>query len=119
MNQDELDSLLSDEPHIAPSSGFVTKVMDAVERTASTPPPIPFPWKYAIRGLSASSIALLTLAAFGLKSFDVGSTGATPSTATLMAIIEGKAADAAWIAVALLVSGVSVFVSLRFSRSHG
>jgi hypothetical protein len=53
MSHDELDRMLLGEREIVPSSGFVTNVMDAVRREASTPPPIPFPWKWALRGLAA------------------------------------------------------------------
>ena len=43
MKDDELDRILSKETEIAPSSGFVSAVMDVVRSEASAPPPIPFP----------------------------------------------------------------------------
>jgi hypothetical protein len=96
-------------------------VMDAVERAASTPPPIPFPWKYAICGLAASLIAILSFVSLGFRRLDVGSTGSAASMIAPMlgAIIEGlKAIDAGWIAVSLLVTAASVFLSLRISRGR-
>jgi hypothetical protein len=43
---DDLDRVLTGEPDIVPSSGFVASVMDAVSADA-TAPPLPFPWKRA------------------------------------------------------------------------
>jgi hypothetical protein len=54
MNDDDLDRILSRQEDIVPSSGFVSNVMDAVRREASAPPPIPFPWKWAIPGLRSA-----------------------------------------------------------------
>jgi hypothetical protein len=46
MKPEDVDRALSTEPDIAPSSGFVDAVMDAVTAEA-TAPPLPFPWKRA------------------------------------------------------------------------
>jgi len=46
MKPEELDRVLSDEPDIVPSSGFVARVMEAVTADA-TAPPLDFPWKRA------------------------------------------------------------------------
>jgi len=88
MEHDDLDLLLSREEDLVPSSGFVAEVMDAVQREAATPPQIPFPWKRALAGLAASILALIALS----------------QTAV--------AASANWIALALLLS----LVSVRFAR---
>jgi len=58
---DDLDRILSQEQEIIPSSGFAASVMDAVQTAASTPSPIPFPWKRALPGLSAAIVALAVL----------------------------------------------------------
>jgi len=42
--RDALGHVLSSEDTLAPSSGFATRVMDAVADAATEPPPLPFPW---------------------------------------------------------------------------
>lgn len=116
MNQEDLDRMLSRQENIVPSSGFVDGVMNAIECEAATPPPIPFPWKHALPGLAAWLIALVSFIYLAFAHFDASSTrSALPRAAPMLAaIIEGfKAVDGAWIAVALLVSAASVFLSMR------
>ena len=91
MEHDDLDLLLSREEDLVPSSGFVAEVMDAVQREASTPPQIPFPWKRALAGLAGSILALVTL------------------------LQSAVAASANWIALALLLSLVSVTLAMRLT----
>src|SRR5215813_11109252 len=66
MRDEELDHIMSKEREIIPSSGFVSAVMDAVQREAAAPPPIPFPWKYALPGIVAAGlvVAAIVIAAF-------------------------------------------------------
>jgi hypothetical protein len=116
VNQEDLDRMLSRQENVIPSSGFVDSVMDAIECAASTPPPIPFPWKHALPGLAACLIALVSFVYLAFTHFDASSTtSALSRTAPMVAaIIEGlKAVDGGWIAVALLVSAASVFFSMR------
>ena len=54
MKPDDLDPWLVDDDAIVPSSGFTASVMEAVEREASMPPAIPFPWKRALPGLAVA-----------------------------------------------------------------
>ena len=42
---ENLDRILSAEEELAPSSGFVSAVMERVREEAAAPAPIPFPWK--------------------------------------------------------------------------
>jgi len=56
---DELDRILSEEHAIAPPAGFSRRVMAAVHREASTPAPIPFPWRYAVATFAAMAVALV------------------------------------------------------------
>jgi len=49
---DELDRILNEE-QLSPPSNFAQRVMRAVMQEASTPPPIPFPWRYAFATLAA------------------------------------------------------------------
>jgi hypothetical protein len=63
MKAEELDRVLSEEPDIVPSSGFVASVMEAVTAEA-TAPPLPFPWKRAwplAAGLAALFVWLMIL----------------------------------------------------------
>jgi len=116
VNQEDLDRMLSRQENIVPSFGFVGSVMDAIECAASTPPPIPFPWKHALPGLAACLITLVSFVYLAFAHFNASSTrSALPRTAPMLAaIIEAlNAVDGGWIAVALLVSAASVFFSLR------
>jgi hypothetical protein len=56
MTPDNLDRILSSEDRLEPSSGFATKVMDAVRRQAAEPPPLPFPWFRFAVGLAACGV---------------------------------------------------------------
>ena len=55
----ELDRILSEEHAIAPPSGFSRRVMAEVHREASTPPPIPFPWRFAAATFAAMAVVLV------------------------------------------------------------
>ncbi len=56
---DEIDRILSSEPHFEPAADFTRRVMAAVEREASVPPPLVFPWR---RVLSAAAVLALSSA---------------------------------------------------------
>jgi hypothetical protein len=62
--EDGIDGILSRDHEIVPSNGFAARVMQAVRRETSEPPPIAFPWRRALPGLSAAAVALVTLLAF-------------------------------------------------------
>ena len=55
---DELDRILNEE-QLSPPTTFVQRVMRAVMQEASTPPPIPFPWRYAFAALAAMVAILI------------------------------------------------------------
>ncbi|HEV2326162.1 MAG TPA: hypothetical protein VGS10_19645 [Terracidiphilus sp.] len=48
---DTIGSILASEEALAPSSGFVSAVMERLQEESRVPPPIPFPWKRAIPGM--------------------------------------------------------------------
>lgn len=116
MKQDDIDRILSDDETILPSSGFTASVMEAVQREASAPPPIPFPWIRALPGLVGAG-ATITMEVAVLA----GKLGAPPrSGPTLAELIVSAAnvttrAEAHWIILALLLSLASVKISLRLS----
>ena len=117
MEFDELDRLLSEEEDIVPSSGFVASVMDAVRQQAAAPPPIPFPWKRALPGLAACALALLWLLVVGIMGFSRGAAlaPAAPPPVIVRILEAASAAGVGWIALALLVSLVSVTLSMRLT----
>ncbi len=49
---DELDRILNEE-QLSPPTNFAQRVMRSVMEEASMPPPIPFPWRYALATLAA------------------------------------------------------------------
>jgi hypothetical protein len=110
VNDDDIDRVLSNEDSIVPSSGFAASVMEAVQREAETPPPIPFPWKRALPGLVScvGGLVILLVVVFSWV-FSRPSRG--------MELPAGAVQAAGWIALALVVSLVSVIVGTRgFSR---
>jgi len=118
MKDDDLHRILSEEREIIPSSGFVTAVMDSVQREAVAPPPIPFPWKRALPGIS---VAALTLAPLVIATITLLTRGIPnqplwpPLLLALVAIFEvWKAVGATWIVLALVLSFASVKLSTRF-----
>jgi hypothetical protein len=109
VSSDDIDRVLSNEDSIVPSSGFAASVMEAVRREAETPAPIPFPWKRALPGLVSFAGALITLLVIVFT---------RPVRGTELADGLVRAVQpAGWIALAAVVSLVSVLVGTRgFSR---
>jgi hypothetical protein len=62
MNADDIDRdidrILADSGKIRPSSGFTASVMKAVRQNAAAPPPLRFPWRYALPGFIALPMAV-------------------------------------------------------------
>lgn len=56
--QDDIDRVLANEVEITPSSGFLSSVMEAVEREAIAPPPVEFPLFRVLPGFLAAMVAL-------------------------------------------------------------
>lgn len=106
MSHDELDRTLSREGVIVPSSGFVSNVMDAVRHEASTPPPIPFPWKWALPGLAAWTGVLVL--------FLMNVWAQVGAVAPEVTVLDGaKDIGLEWIALALLMAFASFTLSMR------
>ena len=61
MWHEDFDRILSSEEPIVPSSGFADAVMQAVRREAAAPPPISFPWKYALPGLGLTGLLVIMM----------------------------------------------------------
>jgi hypothetical protein len=110
MTNDDIDRVLAGEDSIVPSSGFAASVMEAVRRDAEAPPPIPFPWKRALPGLIYCVGALVAFLIVGLSQ---PGRGTDLSNALTRVFDAAKVAGAGWIALALVVSLLSVVVSVR------
>ena len=105
MANDDLDRILSGEPNIVPSSGFVTNVMRAVRREASIPAPIPFPWLRVVPGLAISTVALIVLITIIMRIGGSGTGVAGPMPqAFLIGVEEANRVGLGWIALALFAS---------------
>ena len=89
MNDEEIGRILSREAGIVPSSGFAGAVMEAVRREAAAPPPIPFPWKYAIPGLVAWAVVVVVAVVVAVRGFGHGTSPAEPASFSLARIMEG------------------------------
>jgi hypothetical protein len=117
MRGDDLNRILSRDEDIVPSSGFVSSVMDAVRREATTPPAIPFPWRRVVPGIAAWAVTLVAgvAAAFGWIESPAG-----PETAlAITGLVEASASiGTEWIVLALLISFVSVKLSMRLAGAR-
>lgn len=103
---DDLDRILSGEPNISPSSGFVPKVMVAVHREVSIPAPLSFPWLQVAPGLALGAGALIALFIIVIMRFGgSGAVTAGPMPRVFVAIAEeANSIGLAWIALGLVAS---------------
>jgi hypothetical protein len=122
MREADFDHILSKEEQILPSSGFAASVMEAVQREAAAPPPIPFPWKRALPGICAAClmIVLVVLASVSLLRHEAASRPLPAQwLSAIAAITQGwKTVGANWIALALILSLVTVKLSMHFASSR-
>jgi hypothetical protein len=119
MASDELDRILRKEPAIVPSSGFVGSVMEAVQREATAPPAIPFPWSRALPGMAVGVLALgwaIVVAANVLGRAAAVPPGPVALPPVIASLVEGmRVPGAGWITLALVLSLVSVKLSSRLT----
>jgi hypothetical protein len=109
----DLDRILSPNDGIVPSAGFVSAVMGSVHREASTPPPIPFPWKRALPGLITAIITIVSLIV-GLSA--VLTTSDAGVTTAFSALGEAsRRLGVGWILLALLITWATVKLSMRLA----
>jgi hypothetical protein len=115
---DELDRILSARDEIIPSCGFVDAVMDVVRHEAAAPPPIPFPWKRALPGLAVAAVALVSLVVEAVQSFSPATApvGRVPLDSWANILGAEKLLDAGWVALALVLSFVSIRLSMHFAE---
>ena len=120
----EINSILSLEDEILPSSGFTVSVMDAVRREAASPPPIPFPWKRALPGLVVAGLALVLILIRVIAAIAQLGKATTPQLSMSMPPVPppifhgGLGAAAIWTMLALLLALVSVKLSMRVASGR-
>jgi len=113
MKPDDLDRWLVDDDAIVPSAGFAASVMEAVEREASMPPAIPFPWTRALPGLASLVVALLaTVGAVTLFGVWPSDDVVRPMVVQLTSM-DGQLR---WIAAAVMLTLASLAWSWRLTR---
>jgi hypothetical protein len=118
-----LDRILDAERELAPSSGFVSAVMERVREEAAAPKPIPFPWKRVMPG---AVVALGGVAWIGVELVRQGMRAGVPDLHVLSVLpshvslhMSGTIEDAAWVAAALGVSLLSWLLARRMIGSRG
>ena len=116
MTGDDLDRMLSDEDPLLPSSGFTASVMEAVQREASAPPPLGFPWRHALPGLIALIVALTMAVWSGIGALNDPAAGALVDERVRALIAFGTRPDIAWTALAAVMTIVPALLSLRLIR---
>jgi hypothetical protein len=121
--RENLDSILGTEGELAPSSGFVSAVMERVRDEAAAPKPIPFPWKRVLPG------AVLAVGGVVWMGVEVARHGATAVSsvgspieqfAHVLLQMSGTLEDAAgWVAASLGVSLLSWLMARRMIGRSG
>ncbi|HEY2857662.1 MAG TPA: hypothetical protein VGJ21_04550 [Terracidiphilus sp.] len=118
---DTIETILANEDSLIPSSGFLARVMESVEKEAVEPPPIPFPWK---RFLPGFALALLVLGwgAVEIVRYALSSAGnfTLPEVHWSAASTMSRPMEnAAWIAGSLAVAVVAWLFSRRLAGRSG
>ncbi len=119
---ENLDGILGAEEELAPSSGFVSAVMERVRGEAVAPKPIPFPWKRVMPGAVAAAGGLVWIgvevARQGLTRMpDLGSP--IELWAHVPQQMTGTLEDTGWVAAALGVSLLSWLLARRMVGRGG
>jgi hypothetical protein len=117
VKHDDLERMLADESAITPSAGFLTSVMEAVEREAAAPPPLEFPWFRALPGLLATAAAIIAAVWHGIGSLrDPVSLAAFDEQVRQLTAL-AAAMGLHWLLLAMAITIVSVMLPLGLLRS--
>ena len=108
MRGEEIDRILGGEDDVAPSPGFHASVMEAVHRAATTPEPIPFPWRRVWPAIAAAVLAFAVSTVLLVRS----GAAAFPARDLLPA---ARSFGAPWIALAALATAGSLLLSRRLA----
>ena len=120
--RENLDRILGAEEELAPSSGFVSAVMERVREEAAAPKPITFPWKRVMPG---AVLAVCGVAWLGVEVARQGAK-AVPNMGSLIEQfahvrlqMSGTLEDAGWVAASLGVSLLSWLLARRMIGRSG
>ena len=115
----ELDAMLASEGAIVPSSGFLSAVMERVQEEASTPAPIPFPWKRALPGFALASGVFGWM---GVELVLAGGSAIKQSMTTPVQVPPGMIQpleQAGWVGLGLALSLASWLLTRRLAGRSG
>jgi len=115
MNPDDIERLLASDVTLTPSPTFLASVMRAVKRERTALPPLAFPWKRAFPGILALATGLIG-----------GGISVAGDTAIMRMLDEQLtqvaimviAAHLHWVALALVVTAVSLVTANTISSSE-
>jgi hypothetical protein len=115
---DALDNLLQSHlnapaEQLAPSSGFVLSVMDAIQQQATEPAPVAFPWKRVLPGAIAILCALVAFIVYAYAGRH--STPAIRPNLVLSSTFTSSEITLCWIALAVCLSVITVAASFRLA----
>jgi hypothetical protein len=120
----EIGHILAAEEKLIPSSGFMASVMERVRQEAALPPPIPFPWTWAVLGIllvgGVLGFGAFEIVRLGLPSFRVPALHSFALiSAQLPAAFVGPVEKVGWVVLALGVSLLCWLFSRRLAGSGG
>jgi hypothetical protein len=110
----DLDPILSSDENILASTQFVSNVMAALRREASTPAPISFPWWRVVPGAAICVIALAILLAVGIHQLRTAG-GGPESILFANALAIANRVELGWVLLALFASFVPAKLALARS----
>jgi hypothetical protein len=113
---DAIDSVLSSDQELVPTSGFLATVMERVREESIVPKPIPFPWKLAVPGMVLAAATIGWLIYEFIRTALAGDLQIKFAQPHLPATELNLLTPAMWIAIALLFSLASWAFSRRLIR---
>lgn len=120
----EIGQILATEEKLIPSSGFMASVMESIRQEAALPPPIPFPWTWAVLGIlqvgGVFGWGAFEIVHLGLPTFDIPDLHSLALTSPhLSAALVAPVESVGWVALALGVSLLCWLFSRRLAGSGG
>ena len=115
----EIDDILRRAPVVIPSAAFASNVMNAIQKEARSGPPLAFPWKFALPGLSVWLGVLIWVIASGVLAAvrDSFATSSEPDFGMVRFLELWRATRATWILYALIPT-VTIFKLSTRVRSN-
>ncbi len=107
----DLDPILSSDQDVLPSTQFVSNVMAAVHREASTPAPLSFPWWRVMPGAAICAATLSTLLAMAIHQLCTAPIGNGPESIAFLNAFANRV-ELGWVLLALFVSFVPTKLAL-------